>query len=61
MGRTADAVPLRMDHPVTVEAGDGAEVREIEDVLDRLEIWHRGSAPVGDRREDDRSEAAGRR
>jgi hypothetical protein len=50
-----------MYHSGTVEAGDGAEVREIEDVLDRLEIWHRGSAPVGDRREGDRSEAAARR
>jgi hypothetical protein len=39
----------------------GGEVTEIEDVLDRLEAWHRGAAPSHDANDDDRSEVSARR
>lgn len=53
-------LPSPMDHPGDVEAGERAEVTEIEDVLDRLEVWHRASTPAS-KPDDDRSEAAARR
>jgi hypothetical protein len=43
-------------------AGDKAgDATEIEDVLDRLEAWHRWTAPNNDANDDDRSEVPARR
>jgi hypothetical protein len=39
----------------------GGDVREIEDDLDRLEAWHRRTAPSDDANDDDRSEVPVRR
>jgi len=56
MGRSADAPVGPRGSRWVVMAGDGADTTEIEDVLDRLEAWHRRSAPVQDSPGDDRSE-----
>lgn len=42
-------------------AGDRADTTEIEDVLDRLEVWHRATSPSSDAVDDERSELAARR
>jgi hypothetical protein len=39
----------------------GGETTEIEDVLDRLEAWHRRVEPNYDAGDDDRSEVPARR
>jgi hypothetical protein len=42
-------------------AGDRADTAEIEDVLDRLEVWHRGASSPRDTTDGDRSEVPARR
>jgi hypothetical protein len=42
-------------------AGERADTTEIEDVLDRLEVWHRATSPSSDGVDDDRSDQVARR
>jgi hypothetical protein len=42
-------------------AGERADTTEIEDVLDRLEVWHRDTSPSSDAIDENRSESAARR
>ena len=42
-------------------AGERGEATEIEDVLDRLEVWHRATTPSSDGVDNDRSDQVARR
>lgn len=62
MGRMADATGRSAGVSLVVMAGDTLrDATEIEDVLDRLEAWHRGAAPDRDATDDDASEVPARR